>query len=232
MGFPPITAPNSNGGDLTLTLQSGTNVSLEVTGPTTEPTSSARRRASDTTAPSNPNLFEGKLTAPFSFAMAAPSLNFSLNSLSLPGGVPYVFSVTGSPGGLTFEYPVVAQDGVINFPGDSNIGDMLEILPTQAFLLTLIQGDGIPGGVTVTPRAATLTPFQMQDFTAAVNGLCPSGGVSWTTTGGGAGGTTTPTGSCTVTYTAPADAGTYGLDAVETNNPSNEGAASITVIPG
>jgi hypothetical protein len=107
LGFPPITAPTSNGGNLTLSVLSGTNVAFESAGPATRSSSSATRRASSATQ-SIPLLLEGKLTAPFDFVTEAPGLNIDLNSIGLPRSVPYTFAVQATPGGLTFEYPVVA----------------------------------------------------------------------------------------------------------------------------
>lgn len=230
LGFLPISAPTSNGGNLTLTVQSGANVASESTGPTAGLGFLEQQRT--TAASENVNLFTGKLSAPFDFVTSAPGLNIDLNSLGLPGSVPYVFSVEGTPGGPTFEYPVVAENGVITFAGDSTPNGLLAISPTQVFLMTLIQGNGIPGGITVTPRTATISVEQTQDFTAAVNGVCPSGGVVWSVNGGSAGGTFVSTGPCTITYTAPNVPGQYGLFATEASDSSNQAGATINVTSG
>lgn len=87
----------------------------------------------------------------------------------------------------------------------------------------LLHVDYLPLMVTLSPPSATLSTGQSLSFTATVTGNSNTS-VTWSATGG----TVTGSGN-TITYKAPATAGTYTLIATSVVDPSKTATASITV---
>ncbi len=80
-----------------------------------------------------------------------------------------------------------------------------------------------PVNVSITPGQATLAPGETREFTAIVSGT-PDTDVTWSATGG----EITGTGN-TVTYTAPAEEGSYTLTATSQADPGKQATATVTV---
>ena len=80
--------------------------------------------------------------------------------------------------------------------------------------------------IQVTPRVAAITPWQSQQFTAAV-----SGGVTWSVDGVGGGNSTVGTISSAGLYTPGSAAGAHSIVATSTANPLQSGSA-ISAVTG
>lgn len=103
-----------------------------------------------------------------------------------------------------------------------------------ALLLGLLVGCSTPPrgpdrpttvSVSITPASATLSPGGEQRFTATVTGPANTS-VTWTANGGAL-----AANGNTVTYSAPADPGTYQVTAASVADPSKAASATVTVEP-
>jgi hypothetical protein len=116
--LPPISVPSTASGQLTLEVESGSNVAFLRVGPAQQPQSLVKVRDSDTTLPGGPYIFEMTLTAPFPVSLASvPAFTLNLGALgaALPNGAYTLVVVIGS--GAPFQFPVTAQNDSIDFPG-------------------------------------------------------------------------------------------------------------------
>lgn len=82
-----------------------------------------------------------------------------------------------------------------------------------------------PVVVAVTPATATLEVGSSREFTAHVTNTATTG-VTWSSSGGTIAGT-----GATITWTAPATAGTHTLTATSSADPTKQASAAITVTP-
>ncbi|MGP8114774.1 MAG: hypothetical protein ACLQFT_20695, partial [Steroidobacteraceae bacterium] len=80
--------------------------------------------------------------------------------------------------------------------------------------------------VTVTPQAAGITPYQSQQFTAAISG---GGGATWTVDGFTGGNSTVGTITTGGLYTPGSAVGTHTIVATSVTNPSLSGSATVAV---
>lgn len=89
---------------------------------------------------------------------------------------------------------------------------------------TFTVANGSPSSVSISPTSVSLPPGGSTSFTATVSNASNTG-VTWSADGGG---TVSGTGN-TVTYTAPAAAGTYHVTATSEQDPSKSATAVVTV---
>ncbi len=145
----------------------------------------------------------------------------------ISGGSSTVGLISGS--GLTVTYTAPGAAGT-HYVTATSAADSAK----QAAASVAVQAAPAPVSVSLSPAAFSLNGGGAQSLTAAVSGSTNTA-VTWTVDGVAGGNATVGTLSGsgnTVTYTAPAAAGSHSVVAASVADPSKQGSASATILAG
>lgn len=138
--LPAIHAGATDGGTLTLTVQSGPNVALTLATSGGKPAADLQQSGNGG-LPGGSYIFEFSLSAPFPFELVVPAFDLNLGPLgqSLPNGSYTLVAVIGS--GPPYEFPITAQNDVLTFPG---VDDPLLVPAGTTLLFGVTASSGLP----------------------------------------------------------------------------------------
>jgi PQQ-like domain len=146
-------------------------------------------------------------------------------------GTGFTERIITTPDGDIAEDEVVSKTGTYSGTAPQSGNWVMQLVTFRA--ASSCSGGGGPGSVTLSPRAAGITPTQTEQFTATVVGATKTG-VTWAVDGVSGGNTTVGTISSAGLYTPPNSAGVHTVTATRVADTKESASASVavTTLPG